>query len=204
MAGNDCLTFVRVLFDSDDRKSFARRCLDAGAIGILFPNVQSLEEAKTAVNNCYYPSEEYPDGGRGFGYGGCNVDGAAFAEYAKKANDVICIGCQLENKAAFNPRSTCENIMTCKGLVFTQDGPYDHSGSYLCSGNTSHPELVEDLNQYRRIAKENGVASGKHVVVVTEEAIRENVESGYKFIALGTDMMHVMHGAERCLEIARK
>jgi len=203
MGGNDCLSFVRVPFDSDDRKSFARRCLDAGAVGILFPNVQSLAEAKTAVMNCYYPSDEYPEGGRGFGYGGCNIDGLGFGEYAKTANDIVCIGVQLENRHAFNPRSNCSEIMTCPGLVFTQDGPYDHSGSYLCSGNTCDPRVVSDLEEYRRIAADHGVASGKHVVVVTDKAIQENVANGYKFIALGTDMMHVMSGAERVLKIAR-
>lgn len=161
-------------------------------------------EAQTAVNNCYYPSEEYPNGSRGFGYGGCNIDGFGFSDYAQVANSKICIGCQLENKAAFNPESVCSSIMDCKGLVFTQDGPYDHSGSYLCSGNTSDERIVEDLSAYRRIAKEKGIASGKHVVLVTEDAILQSVKNGYKFIALGTDMMHVMAGCERVLETANQ
>ena len=34
MAGNGCLGLIRVPLDSDTRKAFARRCLDAGAIGV--------------------------------------------------------------------------------------------------------------------------------------------------------------------------
>jgi hypothetical protein len=35
MAANGCLGIIRVPFDSDNRKAFARRCLDAGAVGML-------------------------------------------------------------------------------------------------------------------------------------------------------------------------
>ena len=64
-------------------QAFARRCLDAGAIGILFPNITSAAEAAVCVQNCYYPAAEGVSGSRGFGYGGCNEDGAKFNEYAQ-------------------------------------------------------------------------------------------------------------------------
>eukprot|EP00501_MAST-03F_sp_TOSAG23-6_P001593 GSMAST32.ASY1.ANO1.1659.1 assembled CDS len=152
MAGNGCLSLVRVPFDSDTRKCYARRCLDAGAIGILFPNISTVEQARAAISNCYYPSKQGISGSRGFGYGGCNQDGAKFSEYANVANSKICIGVQLENKAAFEPE-TLEGIMALPGLVFTQDGPYDHSGSYHCPGNTSDERVVSDLIRYRKASK---------------------------------------------------
>lgn len=72
MAGNGCLSIVRVPLDDDGRKAYARRCLDAGAIGILFPNVRSREQAEAHIRNCYYPEEGSDvDGTRGFGYGVC-------------------------------------------------------------------------------------------------------------------------------------
>ena len=42
---------------------FVGRCLDAGALGIMFPNVESAEEAKRAVEMVKYP----PRGRRGAG-----------------------------------------------------------------------------------------------------------------------------------------
>ena len=102
LAANGCLAIVRVPFDADTRKAFARRCLDAGAIGILFPNVQSGQEAEALVRNCYYPAAEGVSGTRGFGYGGCNVDGAEFDRYAALANSKVVVGVQLENTAAFS------------------------------------------------------------------------------------------------------
>ncbi len=46
MASNGCYAIVRVPFDGDSRKAYARRCLDAGAIGILFPNIQNEAQAR--------------------------------------------------------------------------------------------------------------------------------------------------------------
>jgi 2-keto-3-deoxy-L-rhamnonate aldolase RhmA len=132
MAGNNTQSIVRIPYSSDDRSAFARRCLDAGAIGILAPNVRSKKMAINFIENCYYPTEETPWGKRGYGYGGCNQDGEMFQEYAKIANDRIIIGCQLENKDAF-VEDTLRDILSAPGLIFTQDGPYDHSGSYLVS-----------------------------------------------------------------------
>ena len=202
MGGNGCLSIVRVPFDSDDRCAFARRCLDAGAIGILFPNIQSKDEATKMVQNCYYPTEATPWGKRGFGYGGCNQDGAKFQQYAAVANDRIVIGCQLENKSAFED-SVLTGILATEGLVFTQDGPYDHSGSYLCPGDTSDERVLQDLARYRTACLSAAVVAGKHVVVPTDDSIRAAVSDGYRFIALGTDMLHIHQGCERVLKSSK-
>lgn len=210
MAANGCLGIVRVPFDLDRRKAFARRCLDAGAIGILFPNVQSADEAHDIIQNCYYPSaataaaanggggggadKQHVSGTRGFGYGGCNQDGAAFTKYAAIANDKVVIGVQLENRAAFSSE-VLDGILQTEGLCFTQDGPYDHSGSYGVPGQTSDPRVKSDLALYRQKCGEHGITAGKHVVLPTASAVRAAVDDGYSFVALGTDLVHVMEAA---------
>lgn len=204
MAGNNCLAIVRIPYTSDSRNAFARRCLDAGAIGILSPNICSKEAAIEFIQNCYYPSEEMPWGKRGFGYGGCNQDGAKFKEYAAVANDRIVIGCQLENRQAFASTEILNEILTSPGLVFTQDGPYDHSGSYLCPGETSDPRVLEDLSKYREACKRNLIVSGKHVVIPTAMNIKAAVNDGYKFIALGTDMLHIDQGVKSVLKVVEE
>ena len=151
------------------------------------------------IQNCYYPTEATSWGKRGFGYGGCNCDGAKFKQYAGVANDRIVIGCQLENKSAFD-ESVLADILTTEGLVFTQDGPYDHSGSYLCPGETSNERVVADLARYRKACSSAAVVAGKHVVLPTDDNIRAAVSDGYRFIALGTDMLHIHQGCESVLQ----
>ncbi len=217
LAANSCLAIVRVPFDDDARKAFARRCLDAGAIGILFPNVQSQEEAARNVRNCYYPCAHGGDGDgdgdggggvsgtRGFGFGGCNLDGEKFKSYTRVANDRIVVGVQLENRRAFEDGTLDSILQDTPGLVFTQDGPFDHSGSYLVPGQTSDPRVVADLAKYRAACRATGIVAGKHVVHPTEETIMDSVaRDGYRFIALGTDMLHLHNGCARVLAIAEK
>eukprot|EP00730_Choanoeca_flexa_P015666 TRINITY_DN7244_c0_g1_i2.p1 TRINITY_DN7244_c0_g1~~TRINITY_DN7244_c0_g1_i2.p1 ORF type:complete len:250 (+),score=32.40 TRINITY_DN7244_c0_g1_i2:88-837(+) len=203
MAANGCYGIIRVPLDSDSRKAFARRCLDAGALGILFPNVTSAEQAKESIMNCYYPSAEGISGTRGYGYGGCNQDGAAFSAYTQQANQKIVIGVQLENKVAFEP-STLDAILKVPGLVFTQDGPYDHSGSYLVPGQAHDERVLADLERYRSACAKHGVVAGKHLVDPTEELVSRAIKEGYKFVAMGTDMCHVQRDAKRALDAAAK
>ncbi|EDQ85515.1 uncharacterized protein MONBRDRAFT_11809 [Monosiga brevicollis MX1] len=152
----------------------------SGMPGILFPNIQTPEAAVEAIRNCYYPSATLPFGTRGFGFGGANADGSFFAEYAAAANERIVVGVQLEHRTAFE-QARLEAILSTPGLIFTQDGPYDHSGSYLLPGRTDHPNVQADLARYRQACQAAGVVAG------------------YRFIALGTDMIHLMDGCRAAL-----
>ena len=76
--------------------------------------------------------------------------GSDFAEYAKMANRKVVIGVQLEHRDAFTPEAL-ESILQSPGLIFTQDGPYDHSGSHLVPGKTNDPRVLEELARYRQV-----------------------------------------------------
>ena len=141
-------------------------------------------------------------GTRGFGYGGCNLDGMKFSEYAAVANERIVVGIQLENRKAFED-DNLGGVLSTPGLCFTQDGPYDHSGSYLRPGNTSDPRVLADLSRYRKACDALGVAAGKHVVRPSQEAISSAVAQGC-FIAIGTDMLSLYHGQQSAVDIARQ
>ncbi len=193
-ANNGCETLVRVPLETGGNQNYARRAADAGVLGILFPNVKDAKDAAERVSSCYYPTPETPWGTRGFGFGGCNQDGTKFADYAAIANRKIVVGVQLENFAAFE-EATMAAILQTPGLVFTQDGPYDHSGSYCVPGQTNDPRVVEDLRRYREACKKYGIVSGKHVVWPTADNIRTAITDGYNFIALGTDMQHMAGGS---------
>jgi len=83
----------------------AKRALDIGAQTLLFPYVQSVEEAKRAVASTRYP----PQGIRGVSVAARASRYGRVQGYLTKANDEICVLVQVETRTALwkrSPRST--------------------------------------------------------------------------------------------------
>ena len=200
---NGALCLVRVPQEDGPRQPYARRCLDAGVIGVLFPDVRTKAQAVERISVCYYPSEETPWGTRGTGFGQSNQFGSDMPGYTSIWNQKVIAGVQLEHKVAFED-PTLDDILATPGLIFTQDGPYDHSASYLVSGKTGDPRVVADLTKYRAACKRHGIVAGKHNVWPDEANIKATVADGYGFLALGTDLQLVVAGARRLEELVRK
>ena len=91
------------------------RVLDAGALGIVIPMVNSAEDAQRAVDACLYP----PAGKRSSGgvrrerYG---------ADYPLAANDEIMAICMIETREAVE---RADEIMSVPGLSCVMIGPGD-------------------------------------------------------------------------------
>ena len=79
-----------------------KRCLDAGAHGIIVPMVNSSLEAKNAVSAMHYP----PKGYRGVGLGRAQGYGANFSQYINWQKDSSVLIVQIEHKKAIVMAST--------------------------------------------------------------------------------------------------
>lgn len=88
--GSDTVAIVRV---SSHDHVFIKRVLDAGAGGILIPQVRSAEEAREGVSACLYP----PDGNRGLGPRRPSNYYRDVAECYRTANQHIVIWVQIEH-----------------------------------------------------------------------------------------------------------
>eukprot|EP00750_Incisomonas_marina_P007813 INCI15057.5.p1 GENE.INCI15057.5~~INCI15057.5.p1 ORF type:complete len:152 (-),score=23.35 INCI15057.5:105-560(-) len=71
-------------------------------------------------------------------------------------------------------------------------------------GDIEDPRVLRDLALYRKKCGEHAVTAGKHVVVATVDTVREAVEAGYSFIALGTELLHIMNGADSVVATAQR
>ena len=71
---NNCLPFVRV---PEKEQYFCKNALDAGAAGILIPDVRSADQMKKIVDWCSWP----PTGHRGVGFSRANLFGKYFESY---------------------------------------------------------------------------------------------------------------------------
>lgn len=171
-----------------------RRCLDAGAYGVVVPMVNSRAEAELAVSACKYP----PLGQRGLGglrrqlYGG--------ADYVEHANDEILVVVQIEHIDAVE---RADEILAVPGVDAYFIGPNDLCASMGLKPTTEpdEPRYHEALAHVKAIAAGLGVAAGLHVGSST--TARRYIELGYQFIAMSSDAGLMAAAAEAILGGAR-
>jgi 4-hydroxy-2-oxoheptanedioate aldolase len=163
-----------------------KRLLDAGAMSILVPYVQSAEEAARAVSAVRYP----PQGTRGVAgitrasrYGA--VDG-----YLSRANDEICLLVQVETAEALR---NIEAIAAVDGVDGIFVGPADLAASMGHPGNPAAPEvkaaILDAIARIRSCGKPAGILS------LDPEFLQQAVAAGSLFTAVDVDQAILLRGA---------
>lgn len=168
----------------------ARISLDAGAVGLILPNVVNSLWFETNYTHCNYP----PKGSRGIGYCAANGYGSKFNSYLTSFNDEIVLIPQIESKIAIDH---LDDFFTesAKHIDATFVGPLDLSGSYGQCGNLSHPDVAEALNKYNTSCEKHHIAKGMHIVHPDANQIEKAINENYKLIALGLDASFIWSNA---------
>lgn len=162
----------------------AKAVLDSGAAGVLVPMINTRADAELAVQMTKYP----PQGIRGVGLARAQGYGEHFDSYVKNANDDSLLIVQIEHKDAV---SNIEEILSVPGIDGTFIGPYDLSMSLGIPGQTNHPEVITAKQKVREATLARGLIAGVHFVQpgTAVEDCGKAIEEGYRFIALGTDIL---------------
>lgn len=168
----------------------AKRALDAGAFGIIFPMCCCVEEAEQAVAACKYP----PAGRRSVGGGLHALNfGASPSEYYRRANDEILIIIQAEHVDAVE---NCDKIFAVPGL----DGMFVGPNDLLSSMNkppamdSEDREFRDALRHLRETAVRHGIAPGIHNL--DAPMARRRMDEGWQFVAVSSELA-MMTGAAR-------
>jgi 2-keto-3-deoxy-L-rhamnonate aldolase RhmA len=159
-----------------------KKAMDCGANGVIVPMVNTKQDAIDAVNAVYYP----PLGKRGVGLFRAQGYGAEFAEYLKTYQSNTCVIVQIEHYLGIE---NIDDILSVKGVDGFIVGPYDLSASLNVPGDFDHPKVIKYLNIITKKIKEGGVVGGVHVVHSDIKTLQSKIDSGYKFIAYGDDML---------------
>ncbi len=182
---------VRVPFNSLEN---AKRALDAGAYGIIFPMCNSREEAEQAVAICKYP----PQGVRSVGGSlhALNFD-ANPGEYYAKANNEILVIIQAEHIDAVN---NADAIFSVPGIDGVFVGPNDLLSSMhkTPAMETDDPEFVEALRVVRETANRYGIAPGIHVA--NPEAANRRIAEGWRFVAVSSELGYMQQAAQAAVK----
>lgn len=169
--------------------------LDSGSLGVIFPFIESAEEAKAAIDATRYP----PAGKRGFGpfYAGSRW-GLDMREYAEAADDAILRIVMLESKAAVN---NAEQIMAVDGIDVAFLAPFDLSQSLGVPGQFDAPIYLEALDVLETAVDKSDAVPG--TLVMDENAARAKIERGYKFLILSLDIAILENGARGLLDAVK-
>ena len=164
----------------------AKAVLDSGAAGVLVPLVSTKADAELAVQMTKYP----PLGMRGVGLARAQGYGVNFDEYMKHANDDSLLIVMIEREEGVR---NIDEILSVPGIDGTFIGPYDLSTSLGIPGQLNHPDIVAAKKKVLGAARARGLIGGVHLVQPRTAAAdcAAAVAEGYKFIALGTDILFV-------------
>lgn len=144
--------FVRV--PSSDYH-FIARVMDAGALGVMVPNVKSAEQAMSVVNAMRYA----PEGERGLGLGGSLNDFVRPnpKEYMHAANRNNMVICQIESKEALD---NLDAIASTPGVDVLWVGHFDLTQSLGIVGEFQRDEFLNALKRVAEVSKRYDQATG--------------------------------------------
>ena len=191
--GSDTVPLVRVPSQDD---VFIKRVLDAGAGGILVPQVRSVEEVQRAVSACLYP----PEGVRGVGPRRAFNYYRDLAKCISTANECVVVLAQIENADAI---SAIEQICKVSRLDGVIPGPSDLSTSMGFPGQPQHPEVLAAIERMKIAAKNAGIAPGMAGSVNAETSI-DWLAKGYQFVTVGNNISLIANACDALVDCVRK
>ncbi len=171
----------------------AKRALDCGALGVIFPFTSTPELARQAVAACRYP----PLGKRGAGPGLASLRWPApqgYADFADKNALVIII---IEEKRAVE---NIDAILDVPGIDVVFIGPNDLSYSYGDRGRQTD-EVKAAIATILAAAKKRGIPCGRTAGLTD---IKASTEQGFQFFQASSELSFLAAGARPFLEAAGK
>lgn len=183
--GHRCACLVRV---PEGTEGEIKRILDAGAQGIIVPQVNSAAQAAAVVRASRYP----PLGSRGVGIGRAQGYGLKFAEYVAAANDEVVVVVQAEHRDAVD---AIDEIVAVPGVDCVLIGPYDLSASFNRMGQIHDAEVVSAIERVLSACSAAEMATG--YFGVTAEAVEEYRLRGCRLLVAGVDVAFLSAGAQR-------
>ena len=179
--GRGAIPLVRLAWNDPIQ---AKAVMDSGSAGVLVPMVNSKVDAELAVSSVKYP----PLGSRGVGLARAQGYGVILDEYVRNANENSLLMVQIEHIEGVR---NIDQILSVPGIDGTFIGPYDLSLSVGLAGQLRHPDVEAAKRHVLEATKRGGLVPGIHLVHpdTAVEDLKECVELGYRFIALGTDIL---------------
>jgi 4-hydroxy-2-oxoheptanedioate aldolase len=161
------------------------RPLDAGAEGLLVPQIQTQEDVQNTVKWCRYA----PLGERGMALSRQHTffEGGKPAETMKQLNEEVLILLQIEHRDAIE---RLPDLLSVPGIDGAFVGPADLSASMGMAGQTDDPKFLQAVHRVIEVAEEHGVIRGIHTDSL--KTAKYWMKEGMQIIGFYTDIKLIL------------
>jgi 2-keto-3-deoxy-L-rhamnonate aldolase RhmA len=176
--GLDIVPMVRV---PATQYHFIARLLDAGAMGIMVPMVETREQAELIVSCTRYP----PDGIRGAAFGVAAHDdylAGPVAETIAAANERTLVICLVETATGI---ANIDAIAAVPGVDVCWLGHFDLTNFMGIPGQFEHPDYLRAVDKIVQAAAKHGKVAG--MMAADEGWARTYLAKGFRILAYGID-----------------
>ena len=169
----------------------AKRVLDMGVLGVIFPFTRTPELARQTVAACRYP----PRGLRGSGANLAQFRWPAPEGYYDFADENVLIVAIVEDTSAL---SRIDEIAATPGIDVLFIGTSDLSFSLGLRGKQDHPKLDEAVARIAAAGKRHGRFLGRPAL--TPDQIKRFQKQGFQFFMCGGELDLMAAGATQLLK----
>lgn len=184
VAAYPCSVMVRAYWNDT---VLIKRLLDLGVQSLLMPNVQTVEEAKSAVEAVRYP----PRGVRGVSANSRSNRFGRIKDYFKRADDEICLMVQIETRKGLD---NLEAIAAVDGIDGLFIGPQDLAADLGHLGNPAHADARKTMGETLRRIDKSGKVPG--ILAFVEADARHWIDEGARFVAVTGDSFLLARSTE--------
>jgi 2-dehydro-3-deoxyglucarate aldolase/4-hydroxy-2-oxoheptanedioate aldolase len=168
-----------------------KKVLEMGADGVIFPMINTAEEADAAMKSCLYP----PDGNRGFGpiraqrYGFRDLQ-----DYLANAKNEICRFIQIETETAVRNLPEIVKNPWIDGYII---GPFDLSGSIGELSNVFGQRTLALIEETVSILKAHNKCIGISTGSSDPAVFQRYADMGINMISTAGDLTYLFEGARQ-------
>ena len=173
----------------------AKRALDIGALGVVFPFTSTPELAAQAVAACRYP----PVGKRGSGHGLAILRWPVPGAYNDWADQNVLVVILIEQISAVE---RIDEILSVPGIDVAYIGTSDLSYSMGLRGSMDDPRHKAAVAKVLAAAKRHNIPVGRPPG--SPEQVAEYVKQGFQFFQSPSDINLINSGARPLLEVLGK
>ncbi|MCI8550598.1 MAG: hypothetical protein HFI68_08445 [Lachnospiraceae bacterium] len=174
-------------------REYITKILDMGADGILVPMVNTVMQAREAVEYAKYT----PIGKRGISTTRAHTDynPPPLWEYLKQANERVGLFVQAETKTAVE---NMEEIVALEGIDGVLIGPNDLAGDYGMPGKVNGEEIRQAVKKLAKESRKHNKASG--IITGNKELLRYSLNQGLNLYSYGSELDLLLKGARNRTE----